>query len=406
MNDRLQEARPSSRRGHGVRKVEAAGAGFLALFGEDTKATFERLASAPLPQHAEVCLVDRLRDDGIWFEVERRAVAGVDPTSLEGLRCRFDPNEAFGAPRVGQRQSPLLLAHLGGELVEAGPYVSRLRELGYGSLIAVPLRAKGRLLGVMTLVGAAGGPPFDREDLAYAEALGAHGAMALHEAGLREELLLALRAREELLASVALDLRDPFATLTAFVHRFARRGGALSRDLFGVRRATLRIERMLADVAAAASLRSGLGLAHYEDERPSALLRGALEDVRLLLGDRLLDFDPPSREPLVRCDAQRVRHALGNLLGYAARATPPDGRLALDVRACNDEVVFSVHDGVSPAFEDDPSGARPKSAPPAREARESLPVAIARELVAAEGGRLWVERAARGNAFRVALPRG
>jgi signal transduction histidine kinase len=399
------EARASARRGRGLKKVEAPGSGFLSLFGEDSATTLERLASASLPLRAEVCLVDRVGDGGHWSEAARRAAPGVDARALDSLSCRLDAHEVFGPARVGRRAGPLLLAHLGGELAEGGQFVARLRERGFGSLVAAPMRVNGELLGVVTLLGAAESPPFDREDVAYCEALAAHGAIALHEAQRREELVLALHARDELLSSIALELRDPLATLAVCLHRFARRGGVVSRELAGVRRATLRIERLLGDIAALAQLRTGLRGLRLEDHAPSALVHAALDDVRLLLGDRPLEFAPPAREPTIRCDSERVRHALGNLLGNAARWTTPTGHVSVAVQTHRHEVVFSVHDD-GPALEaPELATERARTEPSTRGGRASLSVAIARELVAAQGGRLWVESGAAGNAYSFALPR-
>jgi signal transduction histidine kinase len=399
------EARASVRRGRGPKKIEAPGSSFLSLFGEDSTTTLERLACASLPLRAEVCFVDRVGEGGAWSEAARRAAPGVEVGALEPLSCRLDPREVFGPARVGRRAGPLLLAHLGGELSEGGEYVSRLRERGFGSLIAAPMRVNGELLGVVTLLGAADSPPFDREDVAYCESLAAHGALALREAQRREELVLALQARDELLSSIALELRDPLATLAVCLHRFARRGGIVSRELAGVRRATLRIERLLGDVAALAQLRAGLGAPHLEDHAPSALVRAALDDVRLLLGERPLEFAAPAREPTIRCDPERVRHALGNLLGNAARWTPPTGHVAVAVQAHRHEVVFSVHDD-GPALDvPAPLVTRARTEPSVRGGRASLSVAIARELVAAQGGRMWAESGATGNAYSFALPR-
>lgn len=413
-------AQATSEGAPGPRKAEpqwttTATAGFLPLFGEDVGTTVERVVSLALPLRAEACLVDLVGglsgDDGALREVAARAVDGVAADALAQLGSRLERADPLGSARTAERAWPLLLAPLGGAATAESAFAERARALGFGSLIAAPIRARGRLLGVVTLLSARDAPRFDRDDVSFAEALAEHAAIALHEARRRDELLRAIRTRDELLATLAVELRDPLATLAATLHRLLRRGAAEARERVGVRRATLRIERLLDDVMALVRLRTGHLALRLVDRAPSALLRDAMADVESLLGDRPLRVealgaqDADGGEPRLRCDAERTRHALGNLLGNAARWAPPGGRVAVQVRTELREVVFRVCDD-GPAI-DAPELAATHARPlaSALASRAGVSLAIARELVAAQGGRLWADPAGGGSALCVALPR-
>ncbi|WP_331123885.1 GAF domain-containing protein [Longimicrobium sp.] len=62
-----------------------------------------------------------------------------------------------------------------------------LRALGIGSVIVVPLIARGSVLGALTLVSADSGHPYAPADLELAEDLGARCAMAIDNARLHRD---------------------------------------------------------------------------------------------------------------------------------------------------------------------------------------------------------------------------
>jgi signal transduction histidine kinase len=406
----------------GPRKIDArAGsttAGFLPLFGEDVETTLERVASLVLPLRAEVCLLDLSgevfgREAGLYEALARGAADGGDEVSA-ALRGRLDPHDPLGSPSATSRSWPRLVPQLAGDVLAGSAFGQQARARGFGALLAAPMRARGRLVGVVTLLAAEGAPGFDREDVAFVEALADHAALALLEALRRDELLRAVRTRDELLGTLALELRDPLATLAATLHRLFQRGAGDERERKGARRASLRIERLLEDAMALVRLRKGRVALRLVERAPSALVRDAVAEVASLLGERAVSVHAPAgagegaREPTLRCDAERTRHALSNLLGNAARWTAPNGRVAVEVETGRDEVVFRVRDD-GPSIEPRElalSHARPPIA--AMASRAGVSLAIARELAAAQGGRLWVDAplgGGGGSALCLALPR-
>ncbi|HEX6836074.1 MAG TPA: CHASE3 domain-containing protein, partial [Polyangia bacterium] len=75
--------------------------------------------------------------------------------------------------------------------------------------LAVPLEHGGRDLGTLFLAAGDGRPPLDDEDRVTVELLAAHAAVAIENARLYDELQAAVRAREEMLAVVSHDLKNP-----------------------------------------------------------------------------------------------------------------------------------------------------------------------------------------------------
>src|SRR5436190_2114115 len=84
------------------------------------------------------------------------------------------------------------------------------------STMAVPLVSRGQTLGVIT-AAAPEGKVFTREDALLTAELARRGSLAIDNARLYEESQQALRAREEVLAIVSHDLRNPLNAITLAV---------------------------------------------------------------------------------------------------------------------------------------------------------------------------------------------
>ena len=174
----------------------------------DYHATLAVVAELAVPRIADWCAVDIVEDDG---SLERLAVAHEDPEKrayIHALRGRYplDPGSAYGLPRVLCTGQPALVPEITEALLEEAvrdtEYREALRELGLGSLITVPLVARGRTLGAITLVAAESGRRYGDADLKLAEDLARRAAVAVDNARLYEAAQKELAEREQ--AEIAL----------------------------------------------------------------------------------------------------------------------------------------------------------------------------------------------------------
>ncbi|HEX8941376.1 MAG TPA: GAF domain-containing protein [Candidatus Limnocylindrales bacterium] len=168
----------------------------------DPSETMARLADLVVPDIADWCAVDVLADDGT---LSRIGAAHRDPARrnlLLEIQARFPASR----DRPGIRSDVLRTGR--SRLVGPGELAERLRDrepehralirrLGVESGIWVPLTARGRLLGVISLGRADAARPFDDADLALAEELGRRAAVALDNADLYRAEWLARAAAEQ-----------------------------------------------------------------------------------------------------------------------------------------------------------------------------------------------------------------
>jgi serine phosphatase RsbU (regulator of sigma subunit) len=136
------------------------------------------------------CTVD-LADDG---EIRNVAVAHADPAKVQlaqEMRERYPPTgeEPRGIANVLRTGQPELYSRIPEALFEAGArdeeHLELMKELGLVSAMVVPLRAHGRTLGAITFVSSGDSARrYTESDLAFAQELAAHAALAIDNSAL------------------------------------------------------------------------------------------------------------------------------------------------------------------------------------------------------------------------------
>ena len=156
----------------------------------DYEATLATVARLAVPGFADWCAVDVVDDDG---KIRRLAVAHVDPTKVAlaqeiAQRYPTPPDAPTGVPRVIGTGEPELYPDLPDELLADlavdDEQLRLIRALGLRSAIIVPMAARGRVLGALSLVWAESERRYDEGDLAVAEDLGRRAAVAVDNARL------------------------------------------------------------------------------------------------------------------------------------------------------------------------------------------------------------------------------
>ena len=110
------------------------------------------------------------------------------------------------------------------ESAEDEDHLRILRQLGLKSFICVPLRSRARTLGALTFVTAESGRVYGATDLAAAEDLAHRAVIAIENARLLSALKEADRRKDEFLAMLAHELRNPLAPIRNAVQIFRAKG--------------------------------------------------------------------------------------------------------------------------------------------------------------------------------------
>jgi PAS domain S-box-containing protein len=168
------------------------------------EATIQRVVQLAVPVMADWCSVDILEPDGSLSLI---AVAHVDPTKVEWareLRKRFppDPGDRSGVAHVVRTGLSELIPEISQELIDAAAITDAelldvVERLQLSSVMYIPLIARGRTVGALTMVWAESGKHYSEEDLRLAEDLASRAAFAIDNARLYRERDQAARSLQE-----------------------------------------------------------------------------------------------------------------------------------------------------------------------------------------------------------------
>jgi signal transduction histidine kinase/CheY-like chemotaxis protein len=280
----------------------------------------------------------------------------------------------------------------------------------------VPLVVRGRRLGVLTLGLEGAARAFEPDTHAMVGELASRGATALDNALLFRKIQDEDQRKNEFLAMLAHELRNPLAPISNAVHIMRVSDDdagklAWAREL--IARQLKQLVRLVDDLLDVSRITRGKIELKIEPVDVEQVIREAIETSRPSIDAQrhTVSLQLP-KEPLrVRGDYARIAQILSNLLNNAAKYTPRGGRVSLSATHEDAEAVFRVRDsGVGIPQEFLASIFDPFSEVDRSLARShgglGIGLTLVRRLVELQGGSVTVrsEGRNRGSEFTVRLP--
>jgi signal transduction histidine kinase len=226
-----------------------------------------------------------------------------------------------------------------------------------------------------------------------------------------DEARQAIDAREEVLKIVSHDLRNPLNTISmsaGLMLEVDLPHDQRVKQLSMIKRAGERMNRLIQDLLDVAKLEAGrLGI----DPKPTEIapiVNEAVDMLRPIAAEKSIRLDLVVADglPTITADAGRVLQVLSNLVGNAVKFTPAGGRVTIRAERVAGSVRFCVADtgpGIPPAQLPQIFG-RFWQADRSDRRGIGLGLAIAKGIVEAHGGRIWVEsRVAEGTSLYFTL---
>ena len=233
-------------------------------------------------------------------------------------------------------------------------FAARLQQAGYRAILAVPLSVEGQTVGVLA-VGDVVGRVFSEEEVRLVQAFAAQAALAFAHARLyeqakrgRAEAERASRAKDELLAMLGHELRNPLGAIVNAARVLDTPGlpddvDRRARDV--IARQSSHLGKLVDNLVDAGRMLTGK--VALERERLD-LARLVTSSVSALTSDgRTLEHRIESRfEAGVEVDADPLRlgQAITDLVANALKYTPAGGTVRLTVRREEAAAVFEVED--------------------------------------------------------------
>lgn len=235
------------------------------------------------------------------------------------------------------------------------PFLASARALGLDAYACFPLVAQDRVFGTLSF-GTGRRPTFEPDDVSVMQALCDQVATALERdrlitelSGKNEELARADRRKDEFLAMLAHELRNPMAPILSAVELLRARGAskaAVKRALGVLERQTLHLVRLVDDLLDLSRITTGKIELRREVVTVAAIVKQALQLALpgLVHGDHAVESRLPEEEIPFLADGTRLSQVLANVLDNAAKYSPSGTTVWLDVERQGTDLVLRVRD--------------------------------------------------------------
>ncbi len=331
----------------------------------DHQSTLQKIASTSVPAFADWCTVDLLDSEG---RLRRLAASHIDPAKeklLQTLRRQFPPSldDPHGVGAVLRTGEPEMVVNVPQGLRERmardPEHLRILRELGACSFLCVPVSWRGKTLGALTYAHAESDRRYTPLDLLVATDLARRAAVAMENAHLYTELRDADRRKDEFLATLAHELRNPLAPLRNALTLlkatdYDRETLAETRDTMD--RQLAQMVRLVDDLLDVSRITRNRIELRKSLVRLDEVVQSAVEISRGLIdqGKHTLTIDLPPEPVLLYADPTRLAQVFSNLLNNAAKYTPDGGKIYLSAKPSEDHrvrvIVKDNGSGIDPAM--------------------------------------------------------
>ena len=231
------------------------------------------------------------------------------------------------------------------------------------------------------------------------------------ERAARAEAESAVQSRDDILAIVSHDLRNPLNIIAMSANLLEAPIGEAKRvaQLGIIRRAVTRMNRLIGDLLDVSQITSGTLRINTEPVDVAVICEDASNVFLPLLATKEQAFEctPPAQQVFVRADRDRISQVLSNLIGNAHKFTPEGGQVELRVEALDGFVRFAVADtGPGLSAQDLPHiFDRFWQSRRVRRGGVGLGLPITKGIVNAHGGDIWAASTAGvGTTFFFTLP--
>jgi signal transduction histidine kinase/ActR/RegA family two-component response regulator len=315
----------------------------------------QKVASFAIPDFADWCTVDMLDPAG---GLQRVAVAHVDPMKVkfaQELQTRYppDPKDKTGVWNIIRTGKAEIVSKISDDLLQQrvkDPELLRIiRDLGLTSYIGVPLIIRGKTLGVLTFINAESGKTYEDADLHLAQELAGRAATAIENARLYNELREADRRKDEFLAMLAHELRNPLAPIRNALY-LMKTPDIDAKSLNEAREITERqihhMVRMVDDLLDVSRIMRGRIDLRKETVDLSAIVDEAVDTARPVIdaqGQEVV-VTLPSETIYVDADPTRLAQVISNLLHNAAKFSQRAGRIWVMTEREGNQAVIRVRD--------------------------------------------------------------
>ena len=313
----------------------------------DYRSTMQKLVGVAVPEFADGCGTHIVDEDG---QLHLLVATHVDPSKAE-LVDEFSKqvNQQIGPPRVFHTGRSEMVSRTSDSVlkstVEDEEHLRLIRGLKLNSYMCVPLSVREKVIGTLTFIAADSRQNYTLADLAVAEDLGHRAAVAIENAQLYAQVKDADRRKDEFMAMLAHELRNPLAPIRSGLDLLSMKG--VESATVGVMQEQVQhLVRLVDDLLDVARIIRGKIQVHKETVRLNDIVQRSVDASRPLIEaqNHELTISLPSSSIWLDADPMRLSQVITNLLSNAAKYTEKGGNIWLTVQEDGNQAVIGVRD--------------------------------------------------------------
>ena len=315
--------------------------------------TLQRVSQLAVTGFADWAIVDRTEATG---SPRRIVVTHADPSKADlasAIHRRFTSVPSRGPANILRTGLAEIHSDITDEMLVAAAVdendLRLLRKLGPKSSIGVPLKVQGETVGVLTFLLSESGRRYGEKDLAVANDLASRASIAIENSLLYARLKDADRRKDEFLATLAHELRNPLAPIRNGLQLLALSDG---EGITGEKVRTMmerqlgQMVRLVDDLLDVSRINQGKLELRLERIDIAKVLTSAVEISRPLIEQmgHTLEIMQPDHPVVINADLTRLAQVLSNLLNNAAKYSEREGHITLTAELHAGDVVVAVRD--------------------------------------------------------------
>ncbi len=299
--------------------------------------------------------------------------------------------------------------------------IDQATEFTTHSILAVPMRSRDRVIGVLEAVNKRK-LPWTQDDLNYLSIIAAQAAVAIESAQLvtalqkaNDELSQLDKLKSDFIAIASHELRTPLGVILGYTSFLQETDDDEVREFATkVVASALQLRRIIEDLTNLRYMEQNEGTLHREAMPLSDFLNEIIHDLVSLVEAKRHQLQYTIPDPALRVAIDRIRMgmALSNVLSNAIRFTPEGGRISVGSEVRGDhEVWITVADsGLGLARENQERVFerffQVENHMIRHEGGLGIGLSIARAMVEAHGGRIWATSPGlnQGTTFTISIP--
>lgn len=385
----------------------------------DQDVTLQHIAKLLVPYLADYCRIAIVDKD---LSIKELTVSHQDPTKVSLVEALFDtyknlPKATHGIPSLLKNGKPEIIERVDKadlkEFKNNQKLIKIIKELKLRSYIGVPLIARGKVLGAMTLSSIKENRYYTNEDLLYLEEIAQRVALTLDNIRLYKEAQDAITLRDDFISVASHELKTPVTSVkiyTQTLQKLAKKSkDVLSENsLEKMNRQIDKLTDLIYNLLDISKIQTGRMEYTMKKFFFDDMVIETVEMMQQMYTHKLIVKGTTKAE--IYGDEERLNQVLSNLINNAVKYSPASDKIIISLSKKRKEIKVSIHDfgiGMNNAYLEKIFDRFYRITEQHDRTFPGLGIGlyISKEIIDRHEGKLWVEsKEGKGSVFHFTIP--